>query len=328
MRRLTIWLAVIFATLSLGMAACKQTTNTIDVYAPDGAPALALGLLMSEDTAEDNVEYHVVSSATIQTYVTGNQPKADVCVLPVNLAAKLLGDGSSYKMAGVVTHGNMYMIAKEANSYTRENASALIGKTVGVVQLANVPGLTLKMALSSLEIPYNDLSNGAEERVDAVNLKPVDVKSLLGADLYLLPSPAADKRVENAGFSFVGSLQELYGGDRGYPQAVVVVKNELLNDGSEWVRGFVEKLALGDEWLKTTNQSLVAGTVAKYIEEGLTPTFTAENLTQSAIAHSGVWFQAMDNAAVEEVEQFLTRMVAIDDQKASVPNKQFYWNAL
>lgn len=324
MKKIAVGLAAIFASLTMGAVGCQKQTEKIDVYMPDGAPALALALPMYEDKEEDGVEYHVVSSQVVQTYVTGKTPEAEVCVLPVNLAAKLLGAGETYKMAGVVTHGNMYFISTDEKTYTRENASELIGKTVGVVQLNNVPGLTLKTALNGLQIPYQEL-RGGEKSDSAVNLLPVDLQTLGGADVYLVPSPAADKRVEKTNFRFVGSLQELYGGDNGYPQAAIVVKNEVLENNAEWLGDFLGKIDENTEWLKTTERTVICEAVKAHLSEGLTPTFTAENLTDSAIKNSGVWLQRMDATAAGEVALFLRRLTDIDAAKAAVPNQAFYW---
>ena len=325
MKRIALFLATILSVSMLGLSACAKKQGAIDVYMPDGAPALALGLPMYEDKTDDDVNYHVVSSTVIQTYVTGESPEAEVCVLPVNLAAKLLGDGSVYRMAGVVTHGNMYLISENGKAYTQANATELIGKTVGVVQLNNVPGLTMKAALSALGIACNDVSKGEEKSAEAVNLAPVDVKTLSGADLYLAPSPAVDKRVQGGNFSFVGSLQELYGGDKGYPQAAIVVKNDLIEKNPAWVEALLSKIEANSAWLNSADKALIADTVGACLAKGLSPTFTAENLTDGAIAHSGVWLQRMDDAAVAETDLFLSRLVAIDATKAAVPSRAFYY---
>ena len=121
----------------------------LSVYAPDGAPALGLAKLMSTDEIVNcaEIEYNVVNASTIQTFVTGANPKADVCVLPVNLAVKLLGSGEKYTMLGTLTHGNLFIVSNGGAQITKQNISYLRGKTVGVVNLAQVPGLTLKTIL-------------------------------------------------------------------------------------------------------------------------------------------------------------------------------------
>lgn len=326
MRKIALGLACALTVCAVAFVGCGGERETLHVYMPDGAPALALGLPMYENNSDDGVEYHVVSAQTIQTYVTGNQPKADVCVLPVNLAAKLLGLQDVYKMAGVVTHGNMYFLAQDEESYTKENLSMLIGKTVGVVQLNNVPGLTLKIALGENDIPYNDISDGGETSVNAVNLKPVNPNGLVGADVYLVPSPEADKHVENTALSFVGDLQELYG--NGYPQAVIVAKKNIVQDKAEWLADLLAKIDENTEWLNTAPKNVIADSVGRHLADGLAPKFTAETLTDGAIAHSGIWFQYMNAGTIAEVEGFLQKMVEIDSTKAVVPHRDFYWAVL
>lgn len=128
-------------------------SRKISVYAPDGAPALGLAKLMSENKI-DGVDYEIVNANTIQTYVSGAAPKADICVLPVNLAVKLLGDGTKYKLLGTLTHGNLYMLSDSQTQITVSNLSLLKGKRVGVVNLAAVPGLTFKLILKNNGIDY------------------------------------------------------------------------------------------------------------------------------------------------------------------------------
>lgn len=73
-----------------------QNPDEVIIYSPDGAPALILADLMNNRKVGDTtITCKIVSADTISTYVsyTGDNAKlnADVCILPVNLAAKLLG---------------------------------------------------------------------------------------------------------------------------------------------------------------------------------------------------------------------------------------------
>ena len=136
-----------------------EYSQKISVYAPDGAPAVGLAKLISEN-ALDNTEYHVVDPATVQALVGGAEPKADICVLPVNVAVKLLGNAKNYKLIGTLTHGNLYLLSKNSTEISVNNLEQLKGKTVGVVNLAQVPGLTFKLILKNYGIefvePYDD----------------------------------------------------------------------------------------------------------------------------------------------------------------------------
>jgi hypothetical protein len=137
----------------------SASNTTVSVYMPDGAPALALAQLMAEEMQFGaTVSYHVVTSESIAATVTGNNPQADICVLPSNLASKLLGTGATYQLLGTVTNGNLFLLSKSEETITRTNLSVLQGKTVGVVNLAAVPGLTFKLILKNNNLTYADLN--------------------------------------------------------------------------------------------------------------------------------------------------------------------------
>ena len=133
----------------------------ITVCMPDGAPALALAQLLHEDTADDGITYKVVNSSLIASKVTYKDmdENADLCVLPVTAASKLLGSGEKYEMLGVVTHGNLYLISKDGKQVSAESIGDLKGKTVGVLQINQVPGLTFKAVLNKYGLPYSEISN-------------------------------------------------------------------------------------------------------------------------------------------------------------------------
>ena len=132
----------------------------VSVYAPDGAPSLGIASLLAgaaELYDNSEVSYEIVDASLIQTFVAGANPKADICVLPVNVAVKLLGAGEKYKLVGTLTHGNLYLASTQSAEITKDNLSSLKGKTVGVVNLAAVPGLTFKLILKNNGIDYTEI---------------------------------------------------------------------------------------------------------------------------------------------------------------------------
>ncbi|MDE7265077.1 MAG: hypothetical protein K2N52_02245 [Clostridia bacterium] len=140
-----------------GESGSEDYNGSVSVYAPDGAPALGLAnLLAGEATFGVAVNYNVVDSTLIQTYVAGDC-KADICVLPVNVAVKLLGSGEKYKLVATLTHGNLYLLSNNGTNITSDNLSQLKGKKVGVVNLAAVPGLTFKVILKNNGIDFVEL---------------------------------------------------------------------------------------------------------------------------------------------------------------------------
>lgn len=132
-----------------------ETSNlngSYKVVMPDGAPALALSeLIYNNNQFNRTVEYDVVSASTIGTYVA--QKSADIVIMPVNAGCKIAGNGQNYKMLGVITHGNLFVMSNENVT----NLKDLDGKTVGVIGRGNVPDLTFKAILSKNNIGYTEI---------------------------------------------------------------------------------------------------------------------------------------------------------------------------
>lgn len=331
--------AIFLGAAALGLAACKQdadTDKTYSVYAPDGAPALAL-VNAIEDKAE-KFEYHVVDSSTIQTYVTGEEPAADFCILPVNAASKILGTGTVYQMLGTVTNGNLFFLSAEDNEdLTQDNLSTLVGKSVGVVQLPNVPGLTLQAVLNKYGIDYQIVGNDGEKAEDKVNLiafDPANVTPAGGCDYYLCPEPAASTKIKGTAsaakpFRMAGDLQELYGGEEGYPQAVLVAKKAVL-EGDEGDKSAVETMLSYMEesgtYLETVTPETVLSALDGVRTEGLSASFNANNLTSEVIANCSVRFTTA-RACKQRVNAFLEELIAVNESAAKAVSDAFYYNA-
>ncbi len=311
----------------------------LTVYTPDGAPALALAKLMAEDTADDGVRYTVVTTAGnangIAAKVTNKDEdkNADLCVLPLTAASKHLGDGARYTMLGTVTHGNLYLLSK--NQERVDDLSALVGKTVGVIQINEVPGLTLKALLTRENIAYQAMQEG-EKAADKVNLLPLSDPTAVGVpyeydgttpfyhDYYLVAEPAASFQASKKGYALVGDLQALYGGENGYPQAVLVAKNSIVEKRAAWVRDFVGKIENSGAWLRAASGESLVAAVSAHMETGAATSLKAPLLTADAVARCGVYF-TYAKAGIDETEGFLAALRAVNPQAAAPPAPKFFW---
>lgn len=322
--------AILCALGCVAASACApQTPNEeVTVYMPDGAPALALAGLMAEDKEDDGVTYRVVSAELIASKVTNKDEtkNADLCVMPLTAASKLLGTGERYTMLGTVTHGNLYMIAKEG-AYTADNLSSLIGKKVGVLQINNVPGLTFKAVLDKYQIPWQEMTNEGtmfEDKVNLIAISGVDAVGVLDADCFVVAEPAASAQAKK-GYSIVGDLQSLYGGENGYPQAVLVAKNELIEEYSAWTKDFVEKVSTAAAWLQEADGAAIVSTVSAHMEDAGTQTSLKAPLLSSAVlARCGIRF-TYASADKTEINEFLNAMLAVNSNAAAIPAENFYW---
>jgi hypothetical protein len=325
-------LATIVAACALCFSGCKDDVpaDETTVYMPDGAPALALAGVMKEDSDSDGITYRVVAPALIKTKITYSDmdKNADFCVLPVTAACKLVGDGTAYKMLGALTQGNLYLISKTTTNYTQENLSDLIGKTVGVLQINEVPGLTLKATLNKLGLSYVELVDGASAQADKVNLKGIaDATAIDGSlDCYLLAEPAVSVQVNKNGYTIVGDLQALYSSaEIGYPQAVLVAKTSILQEKADWTKAFLEKIAAAGDWLKSARGEEIVQTVTAHLEdENYATSLKAPLLTADVLARCGVRFSYARDCKVD-VDAFMNALKGVNANAAVVPSADFYW---
>ena len=319
------------SVLLLAGTACKEEKQSdITVYMPDGAPALALSKLLYEDTESDGVRYFVVPPSKIVTAVsyTDMGKNADICALPVTAAAKKLGSGKHYRMLGTLTRGNLYILGREDTGITAENISALVGKRVGVVQLSEVPGLTLKAILSKLGVPWQEIREGV-----AVSDNKVNLYALAGADAidksgpldcWVAGEPAVSMHISK-GLYRVGDLQALYGG--GYTQAVLVAKTSVIEERSAWLQNFLADVQAGAEWVLKTDASTLVSTVTAHLEdENGSTTLKAPLLTHEALSHCGIEFRSA-SVCKTETQTFLQTLLAVNANATALPADAFYHGA-
>lgn len=336
--------AVSAFTATFGFSACVNTTNTnkLSLYLPDGAPALSVARLMDDEAILDQaIEYSVVSASTIQAFVTGENPTADFCILPVNLASKLLGSGDSYKMLGAVTNGNLFILNKKSPDNTgyqspdisTENISTLIGSRVGVINLANVPGLTFKAILNDNSLAYQELTEGVEYDENKVNLIAIDATQVLptndNCDYFIVPEPAATTKVNatQQKLNIAGSLQELYGQDGGYPQAVLVAKNSVISSHNKTVTQLIASFQQNKAWLTaedTSFEAILNAITSHYLMQDTTPTFNANNLNGQVINNCGINFVSSANCK-GQVISYIQKLNAITNNAWGNPAQNFFY---
>ena len=306
--------------------ACGEEENfdIVNVYMPDGAPALALAGLMAGDTDADRLEYCVVNPIKIQSMVTGEN--ADVCILPLSAATKFLGDGETYQMLGTVTHGNLYLISRaDTTIYDAENLGGLIGKKVGVLQLASTPGLAVKTALTRCGVPFAE--NGvAADKVNLVSMSGEADIALLeegGVEHFIMAEPEVTA-LKRQGFSVIGNVQELYG-ENGYPQAVMVAKRALIEEDEVFVRAFMQNVQTSVEWAKTASGADIVAAVTAHLEnENYATKLDATSLLRGVVARCGVRFE---NAAESKADvlEFLQAAGELNPNLATLPQDGFFF---
>lgn len=184
----------------------------LKILAPTGAPAYALVPAVGTD---GNDVTFVDGSDVLQAAFVSAEPAYDVIVAPTNLGVKIASAGStSYRLAGVVTTGNLYLVGTDENVLTSGGTLALFGEGA-------VPGLVYRHLFpeSSMEEVWYSSVQEAQAALLSGN-----------ADAALLAEPAATAAIAKAAengteLKKICDLQELWG-ENGYPQAGLFVSEE------------------------------------------------------------------------------------------------------
>ncbi len=306
-------------------------------YTPDGAPALSIAKMIDGDT---EVKYNVVDPQTIASYVTGDSPKADFCILPITAASKLLGSGEKYTMLATVTHGNLYLLSSEPTQYqTASRLGLLAGKAVGIIQPNNVPGLTLAAILEDANVGFSwTEASMIGSGISGVGLMDIVQPSQyvnFSFDAIVQAEPTVSKLIKESAntekpLQIVADIQKLYGDGEGYPQAVLVVKNSFLNEHEDWVKSYLTKFANSITALNAeTNMNTIVTALNGVRTKGLAPAITTENMSVEVLQRCNVKF-ASAAASKSTVTTYLAKLAGLKNPPANasvgenVADKFFY----
>ncbi len=191
------------------LAGC-ETSETLEVLAPKGAPGIALASSVYDI---DNVALSTTEGSDVLVAELAKEALAyDLIVAPINLGVKLMNENSDYTLNGIITWGNLYLVGTGTN----QNIAAF-GK-------GSVPQLILDFYLAD--------SDASVEYFNAAS----DAAGVLLSGQYdtaLLAEPLASQIIakakkQNIELSKQVDLQEVYEnahpGSEGYPQAAIFVK--------------------------------------------------------------------------------------------------------
>lgn len=319
---------VLVLMISISACSCGKTNQKISVIIPDGAPALAVAQLLSENnTFNQDLTYTVVKPDTLTNYVP---TKADIAVVPINSATKLCGD--KYKIVAVNTHGNLFVLGEEEIT----DMTSLVGKKVACIQYANVPGLTLRTILNGKNIPYTQLGELTDsvdaEKVNIYNCDPTAVASLLAqgkVDYALCAEPSVtiiSTNLSAKGIKVCLDIQEEYYKtfNEHFPQAVTIISNDLIKNNKKFVKSFIEAMKKNDSYVTKENISSMLKGIEEHLDEGLAPTFDEKKLTENSLKNCNVKY--VDAYSVkEEIINYIEKVKAVDSTKVnSITDEIFY----
>ncbi len=276
--------------LGIVLFSCKQEDKIkeINIYMPDGTPALALANVMDQGFQYEEIaaNFHIVQASEIAARVS--QDSCDMAIMPTTSAANLFTSGVELKLASVNVFGNLYI----TGTHEVESLEELKGK-----RILTTGATTLQMVeyiLKNNQIPYEEAGAAIEGKValtvlnDASEIIPLLKQAVMKkTELYgVLGEPQVTKAQSVISeLKIAVDLQKEYKtitGFDGYPQACLIVKNNLLLQNKAWVEKFLSTIEDNEDYLKNNTTNLPE-VFKKYESNLANMSFTADTIKRCNI---------------------------------------------
>ena len=169
----------------------------------------------------------------------------DIAIVPSNMAALVYNKTSNYQIAGTTGMGSFYLVSSEDIKDFRD----LVGKEVANIGKGLTPDITVKAILKEKSINPDDIN------FTYVN-SATDIIPLLATGKVttgFVPEPALTVLMDkNPNLKIISNLndvwKETFNSPQGYPQSTVIVKKDLVNNDSEYVKNFLNYLSDSITW--------------------------------------------------------------------------------
>lgn len=296
----------------------KLENVSIKVAAPAGAPTLSMIKMFKENpTFGDHVDvsYESVKSPDLMASRILSE-EIDIAVVPTNLAVTLYNKGANYKLAASSVWGILYIVGNEQI----DGWEALRGKEIYTMGRGLTPDIVLRYLLSSNGIdPDKDVT--LTYMGDATELASVFIAGK--SAISVIPEPALSNVIMKKEDTIILlDLQEewskLNEGNSSYPQASLIIKNEVSEKYPELVEMFLQEYENSIHWLESNAEK--AGEYSEELETGLSKGAVVKGLQRVNIEYRG----AKD--AKEAIEKYLKVLFDFSPEVVGgkLPDEGFY----
>ena len=298
------FISLVFASvLALSALSAQDSSYAVKVSAPNGAPALSLATL----AAKNPENYTFVAAETISAEFAGN--KADFIIAPINAGAKLYKMGkSTYKLAAVVTWGNLYFASQKKNFKLKDikkSELTLFGENT----------INSSIALATLE--KNKITpKSVNYLAGAANTQALLLSDLDAIVLTAEPALTAARMKNPKIVSY--ALNDLYKkstGFDGFAQAGLFVRAETIEKNPQAVEAFI---AQAEESCKKCSSNL-SEVVSAAVELKILPN---AKIAESAIPNCAIRFMSAKEAK-SQIETAAN--IDIKQYGGTLPADDFYF---
>lgn len=211
--KLKITLLLLLVILLSGCT--EKEEATLKLLVPMGAPSISVIPVLNENVHSVNL---VSGTDPLQAALISPNPEYDIIIAPVNLGASLISKNSSqYRLWGVVTWGNLYIVGDNEEVFGSDGTLALFGENAVPQKIFDV----VKEKLSiEMNIAYFPSVNDAQAQL---------LTQKASAAMLAQPLAAATIAKAKEGgkeLKIIANLQTLWKESTGtdnYPQAAIFV---------------------------------------------------------------------------------------------------------
>lgn len=292
--------AALVAVFAVGLAACNDdkdvAPDTLQLYVPDGAPALAVAKFIAEKDTLTVAGYKIAVNIVPANQIAAHMAKADgdIVIMPANAGMNLISKGAGYEFVCSNTRGILYMLSLEQGTVTPAD---LAGKKVGCIGEGAVPEYALMTVLEA---------NGVADDVDVRFFADgAAVQAALKAgtiDFGIVGEPAATAGASK-GFFTVMDMQtefnEATDSESGFPMSSTFVSEALAGED-----GFVEALVAALEDNVDYIAENAAGMTALLQGAGSTSAYPAASIPRCNV---GVYTGADVDDAIADMMDFFAQ---------------------
>ena len=241
----------------------KLKDSKVNIVFRDGVTALTLAKMMDEKAIE-NINYDMVASPDVLTSKVLNK-EADIAIVPSNFAATAYNKGLGYKIVGTSVWGNAYILSKDESVKTLADIK---GKKLTLFAKGLTPDLMTRFALKS-----NGIDPDKDVEMEYLSSPTEIAPAFLGgkADIVVAPEPMATaitlKDEKAVRLASLNEEAKKAGMENGYPQATLIVKEELIEKDKDLVDTIIASYENSIKWAVENKEGLA--TLSEMYELGV-----------------------------------------------------------
>ena len=294
---------ILTLALALCCAAPVLAEEAMKLSAPAGAPALTVATL----AVENPENYTFVAADTIGAEFAKNE--TDFIIAPINAGAKLFKAGkSTYRLAAVVTWGNLYIASQKAD-FTLESLNGaevtLFGENT--INASVVLAVLEAKGIQPAAVSY--LSGAAETQAELLSNPEAIVVT---ADPAVTAAKIKNENVKT--ISVQELLKEAFGTD-GYAQAGLFVRADTLAADEAGVKAFLDAVKDAADKAETDVKAMAEAAVK------------LEILPNAKVAEAAIPGCSIRFTAAAEAREAIEKTAAFDLSQygGEVPADEFYY---